>query len=190
MLPYDTCMALIGTHNMELADGRVIVLRDPEVGDAPAMVQYAHRVLTESNDLLMEPDEFAFTTEQEQQWIAEHRDHPRSFALLADCEGKVIGLLDFRVTERRRERHRGSFGVSLRAAFRGQGIGTRMMELMLDWGRQHHDIEKIGLSAFSTNEQAIELYRRLGFTELARSPKHFKLADGSYADNVIMYQFV
>lgn len=183
-------MALIGTHNMELVDGRAIVLRDPEVDDAAAILECMAGVMAESDCLLGEADEFNYTLEQERVWVEEHREHPRSFAMVAACDGVVIGVLDFRVGRFRRQRHTGSFGVSLRAAFRGQGIGTRMMEIMLDWGRHHDEIEKIGLSAFSTNSQAIELYRRLGFIELARSPKHFKLADGSYADNVIMYQFV
>jgi len=61
---------------------------------------------------------------------------------------------------------------------------------MLDWAAAHPLIEKVGLSVFSTNERAIALYRRLGFKEVGRSPRHYKLGPDKYADNVIMVKFV
>jgi RimJ/RimL family protein N-acetyltransferase len=51
-------------------------------------------------------------------------------------------------------------------------------------------IEKIGLSVFATNLDAIRLYKRLGFVEEGRQPREIKLGPGEYADNVLMYRFV
>ena len=43
---------------------------------------------------------------------------------------------------------------------------------------------------FAHNEGAIRLYRRLGFAEEARLPRAFKLADGSYYDEIMMVKWV
>jgi ribosomal protein S18 acetylase RimI-like enzyme len=50
--------------------------------------------------------------------------------------------------------------------------------------------EKIGLSVFATNVNAIRLYKTLGFVEEGRQPREFKVGDGLYADNVLMYRIV
>lgn len=182
-------MALLGNHIVKLPDGDVII-RDAELSDAAAMLACTRANIEDTNVLLMETCEFNFTIEQEQEWITSLREADNAFIMVAERNSEVIGLLDFRASAFRRERHRGSFGIALRSECRGLGIGSRMIGIMINWAQQHPELEKIGLSAFSTNERAIELYKRLGFIELARSPKHFKLAEGSYADNVNMYLFV
>lgn len=182
-------MALIGSHNLCLLGGDVTI-RDAELSDAAAMLACTRANIVESNVLLMELSEFNFTIEQEEEWISNLRAADNTFIMVAEQNGEIIGLLDFRATAFRRERHRGSFGIALRSEFRGLGIGSHMIQIMLNWAERHPELEKIELSALSINERAIELYKRLGFIELAHSPKHYKLADGSYADNVIMYRFV
>lgn len=46
------------------------------------------------------------------------------------------------------------------------------------------------LGVFSTNHRAISLYKKMGFLEEGRKIFEFKLNDGEYIDDVIMYKFV
>jgi len=50
--------------------------------------------------------------------------------------------------------------------------------------------EKVCLGVFSTNEWAVALYKKMGFIEEGRKFKEFKLDNGDYVDDILMYQFV
>ncbi len=183
-------MSLIGTYKLKLADGRVIVIRDAELNDAESLLACTRANIADTDVLLMDPSEFKVTVEEEHAWITELRDAENAFIMVAVDEDAVVGVLDFRTSRFLRERHHGSFGIALKSGYRGVGIGTRMIEIMIEWVRQHPELERIGLSVFATNSRAIKLYESLGFKAFGRSPGRYKLADGTYADNVLMYQFV
>ena len=137
----------------------------------------------------MKPDEFDRTEDQERQWIQEHIDGPGKLVVLAEVSGTVIGCLSFDNGSCRRIAHRGSLGISVRENWRGQGIGTAMLQALIDWAEANPLIEKIGLSVFANNVDAIRLYERLGFVEEGRQPREMKLGPGEYADNILMYRF-
>ncbi|MGF1641952.1 MAG: GNAT family N-acetyltransferase [Rhodospirillales bacterium] len=60
-------------------------------------------------------------------------------------------------------------GVAVFAPHRGQGIGTRLMAVTDERARTLHR-PRVSLICFEGNEDAMRLYRRLGFKELARRP--------------------
>ena len=60
-------------------------------------------------------------------------------------------------------------GVAIFAPHRGRGIGTRLMAA-LDERARTLNRPRVSLLCFERNEEAMRLYRRLGFKELARRP--------------------
>jgi RimJ/RimL family protein N-acetyltransferase len=70
------------------------------------------------------------------------------------------------------------------------GIGTALLQTLIDWAEANPLIEKIGMAVFANNERAIRLYRKLGFVEEGRRPREMKLGPGWYVDDVLMYRFV
>lgn len=61
--------------------------------------------------------------------------------------------------------HFGRVGVAPRR--RGQGLGTRLLREMADWGRAEFGPRELSLFVLASNERAHHLYRRLGFRETA-----------------------
>ena len=117
------------------------------------------------------------------------KQRPRADSVLpAEVLGAVVGCLSFDNGSYRRIAHRGSLAVSVRENWRGQGIGTAMLQALLDWAEANPLIEKIGLSVFANNVDAIRLYERLGFVEEGRQPREMKLGPGEYVDNILMYR--
>ena len=49
---------------------------------------------------------------------------------------------------------------------RGKGIGTNMLNKILEIGNRLDKIRKIGLHVVLENEKAIKLYKKLGFEEI------------------------
>jgi RimJ/RimL family protein N-acetyltransferase len=82
------------------------------------------------------------------------------------------------------------FSVWVREEWRGRGVGTALLQVLIDWATESPLIEKVTLAVFSTNHRAIGLYRKLGFEVEGMCPRDMKLADGNYMDSVLMYRFV
>jgi ribosomal protein S18 acetylase RimI-like enzyme len=59
--------------------------------------------------------------------------------------------------------------VHVSPSARGGGLGTAMLEVLADLGREHR-FAKITLEVAATNSGAIRLYRRLGYTGLDGVP--------------------
>ena len=67
----------------------------------------------------------------------------------------------------------------------GMGVGTALLRVLVEQAKTTA-LEQLELEVVSTNERAIRLYERFGFTEFARHPRKLKYRDGSYADMVLM----
>ena len=147
-------------------------------------------VAQETAFFIIQPDEFPSTEEQERHWIQEHLDDPGKLALVAEVAGEIIASLSFENSLFKRTSHTGTFGVSVHRDWRGKGIGTALLETLLEWAEANPLVKKVGLSVFSSNANAIRLYRRLGFVEEGRRAKAIKLGPERYVDEVLMGRFV
>ena len=183
-------MGTISPKTIVSKSGHTVTIRSAQPDDATQLIAYIRSVLAESPHFLLESDEFDLTEDQERHWIQEHLDGPGRLVALAAVSGTVVGCLSFENGSHRRIAHRGSFGISVREAWRGQGIGTAMLQTLIDWAEANPLIDKIGLSVSADNVDAIRLYKRLGFVEEGRQPGELKLGANKHADNVLMYRFV
>jgi RimJ/RimL family protein N-acetyltransferase len=175
-------------------DGRKFVIREAGIADAEQLIAHTRGILSEPQWSVTESDEFRVTTKQEEDWIAGFQQRSHSLLLVADLgtpqDPQVIGAVHCTTQPRFRVRHRGRVGIGVQAAYRGLGVGEALLQALLDWAVDESDIERIELSVFAHNEGAIRLYRKLGFVEEGRLPRAFKLADGSYYDEIMMVKWV
>lgn len=103
---------------------------------------------------------------------------------------EVVGGINFRSEDRKRIEHHGSFGIGNHSSWRGRGVGTALIEVMLDWAAANEVIEKVTLGCFATNKGARKLYRRMGFKTESRARRFFKLGPGEYVDDIQMCIYV
>lgn len=183
-------MGTVETRSLTTKTGESVTIRCAQPDDAAKLLAYIRSVAEETGFFILQPDEFPSTEEPECQWIQEHLDHPGKLALVAEVAGEIIGSLSFENGPFKRTSHTGTFGVSIRRDWRGQGIGGAMLETLLDWAAANPLIEKVDLAAFSTNTRAIEFYRRHGFVVEGRRVNQIKLGPGKYIDEVLMGRFV
>ena len=85
-------------------------------------------------------------------------------------------------------RHAARMGMGVLPAYRGAGLGRRLLMETLESARAI-GIERVELEVFASNESAIALYKKLGFT-VEGIKKNARKLDGRYDDDVIMALFL
>jgi ribosomal protein S18 acetylase RimI-like enzyme len=104
--------------------------------------------------------------------------------LVALDGASVVGWCDVPPVERPVMRHCGVLGLGLLPAYRGRGIGERLMRATLQAARAC-GLSRIELTARADNTRAVALYARLGFETEGRKRRAF-LVDGTYHDLIVM----
>ena len=111
-------------------------------------------------------------------------ENGRAVVVIAEANGKAVGMANAR-NRGGRLHHTAGLGFFVRRAYRGQGIGSEMM-MELETQARKNGVEVLYLEVYSISP-AIELYKRLGYTEYGRLPGGIKYR-GGYVDTVSMYK--
>ena len=106
--------------------------------------------------------------------------------MLAEAGGTIIGNVNFEAGPHRRIAHRGNLGIAVVKDWRGRGVGTALLQTLVDWAESNPAIEKVCLDVFVTNDAAIRLYEKLGFAEEGRRRRDIKSEPEDYVDTVTM----
>jgi L-amino acid N-acyltransferase YncA len=153
-----------------------LALRPARAGDAEAVCRIYNqgiedRVATLETELR--------TPEERREWLAA-RD-PRHPVIVAESEDAIAGWGSLNVFNARPAyRHVADFSVYVERAWRGKGVGHRILELAREIGYR-----KMVLATFPTNEGGVKLYERLGFSRVGVYHEQGML-DGHWVDTLIM----
>jgi RimJ/RimL family protein N-acetyltransferase len=158
-----------------------------QLDDAAGIIALLSSVaLDPINNIGREADEPMFTEEWEREYLATQATRPNWLGLVAIGDGgEVIGELTLDGKQRKAMRHCAILGISVRADYRGQGVGRALMERAIIWARDSGSIKRIELQVLARNTIAIQLYEKLGFQREGRHPLAF-YRDGQYLDDMTM----
>lgn len=177
---------MIENKRVRLKDGRECILRALELKDAEQLIDFLKATTGETSFLLISPDEVTMTVEQEQDFLNKFINSERDLMILSEVNGRIAGNCSFSpVGAKNRNRHRCAFGIALYQEFWGLGIGTALLDLLLEKAKEC-GYEQAELEVVSKNERAIALYQKLGFVKVGVMPHAMRYADGTYDDNIIM----
>jgi len=113
------------------------------------------------------------------------RGLPCFFALSDD---RVVGWADLSVSENPRLQHVGILGMGVIHEFRGRGLGSRLLEQIIESAKSR-GLEKLHLTVYDSNQPAIALYRKFGFSTCGLRRNARKL-DGQYYHFMDMENFL
>ena len=100
--------------------------------------------------------------------------------LVAERHGEVLGWAGLHVGTGRR-RHAAHLGLSVSTAHQGRGIGTALLEAILDLADNWLGLRRVELTALTGNDRARGLYERHGF-EVEGVLRGWVHSDGVLAD--------
>ena len=166
----------------ELKDGSVLLIREATGNDARAVLNYVEDISGESDFLSFGPGEFELTEAEEAEFLRQCRDTDNQCYLVGLIAGRIVSTLSFSGGHRPRVRHSGEFGITVRKAYWGLGIGSLMLDALIDWARGTQIVKKINLRVRTDNQRAIALYKRKGFVIEGTIRKDIYLG-GTYFDH-------
>ena len=110
-----------------------------------------------------------------------------TYPLAAVADGEVVGQLTLHAvtSSSPRRRHAGAFGMAVRDDWHGRGVGTALMQAMIDLADNWLNLHRLELEVFVDNEPAIHLYQKFGFVVEGRLVD-YAFRDGAYADVFVM----
>ena len=135
------------------------------------------------------PDHLWSEEEQAQKFAAlwslpELSPHWHGTWILED-HGRIVGHLHLWTSGLATEAHRIKMGMGIEQAYRGQGYGRALLATAVLWARNRARLSWIDLQVFSSNQRAVQLYRRFGFEELGSVSDAFRYK-GESITNILM----
>lgn len=112
-------------------------------------------------------------------------DPGKNFVFVALAGAEVVGNAGLHSAGNTRRAHAYSVGIVVRDDWQGRGVGTRLMETLVDLADNWLGALRLELTVFCDNEPALRLYRRFGF-EIEGTHRAFALREGRLADTYAM----
>lgn len=173
-----------------IKDGRSLTLRSAEEKDAETMLDYVRKTAEETHFLIRYPEEISDDLEREKKIINDNLESEDSVWFTVFDGEKAVGNCSIsRHRNHIKLRHRCDFAIAIEKDYCGLGLGTILMEKACKKASEM-GFEQIELGVYADNDKGIALYRKMGFEEMGRNIKAFKLKDGSYIDEINMIKFL
>jgi protein AroM len=163
-----------------LPNGQHCVLRPASSKDVGAIIETMDQVAAE--EVYLASERARWSRRDLLEMIRDMTFYP--FILIAEVDARVIGHAFLQRGTLKKNHHTTGIGMLIIQAYRGMGIGTRMLDYIEGWARRHC-IRKLFLSVFETNGRAVHLYQKMGFVMEGIRPDQF-LIRGEYVAEIVM----
>ena len=171
---------------VKLKNGQNITLRSPDMFDAEQLLNHMRLTSAETEFMSRYPEEITVSVEAQSRFLQMIENDTDNFMLAAYIDGRMVGNAGItRVRDNIKYRHRANFGISLQEEVCGLGLGTLMLQEILEIVKLTA-FEQLELTVFADNARAIALYEKVGFVKVGSMPRAYRLKDGSYHDEVQM----
>ncbi len=104
--------------------------------------------------------------------------------LTALYDGLPCGIANLYIQPFKKLSHQCLFAIIVDEAYRGKGVGTKLLSDLIDLAKNKFQIELLHLEVYEGNP-AIGLYRKFGFTEYGKQ-EHFIKENGNYISKLFM----
>ena len=162
-----------------------VLYRNPVVEDAQEIVDFYNYVGGETSYLSFEKDEYPLNVESQIEDIKSTNASPINEMILAVADGKIVGIGTINSSNKIKCRHCGELGIVVAKEYQGKGIGTTIIQKLIDWAKENGVTTRIQLDTRKDNEYAIRLYEKFGF-EMEGCLRNQTLLNGTYYDLCVM----
>ena len=173
------------SHEVQVKDGRILILRSPVIEDAEKMIDYMNAIGGESDNLLRGPNEFELTKEQETDRIIKDNNDPNTYMIIGTINGHIASVAQIQSSDRKRIAHNAELAISVKKEYWRCGVGTAVMQELINHAKELGTIRNISLGVKAGNANAMKLYEKFGF-ERTGIHRDFFNVNGVYDDEILM----
>ncbi len=161
-----------------------IIIRKAKVEDAHAILIAQQKIAETPGYFCSQPSEMS--EENVVKTIRQLSELEKGFYLVAEHDGKIVGHAFLETLNLKSICHVAELSIGVHHGWQERGVGTALMQQLIDWAKQSRTIEKIELNVRASNSRAIALYKKLGFIEEGRLKNRVKIDDSHYIDDILM----
>ena len=170
---------------VQLKNGHSLTLRKPLEDDAEEIIQYLNIVGGESDNLRFGKNEFHLTVEEEREFIRRLNNDNSKLMILGLIENNIVGIAQISSSNMKRIAHNSEIAISVKKEYWRQGIGSMMIEQLIQFAKDQGKIKNISLGVKASNHNAIKLYEKFGFKKVGVHKNFFNI-NGEYDDKILM----
>jgi len=165
-------------NNLELKDGRTVLIREFRIEDKEKLVEMYRSLSDAAVRWAMPP----YTRERIERWLSNFQN---LIALVAFYKNKIVGHAQIYKLPHPRRKGTGDLIIYLHQDFHNVGLGTAMLEKLLELAKKE-GLHRIGLQVIADNEPASHLYKKLGLKIEGVMKDSYFGEDGKYHDELVM----
>lgn len=171
----------------KLKDGRKALIRNPKDEDIAETLEYLYITAGETDFLLRYPEECGkYTAEGEKALFDRVNKFDNEAMLLCLVEGKIAGNCQISWSNGIKTRHRATVAIALLKEYWNQGIGTRLLQELINIAEENENLIQIELDFIEGNNRARELYEKMGFRIVGIKPNAIRLKNGTLLNEYSM----
>lgn len=174
---------------IKLKNCKTAILRSPIKEDAQAMIDYLNIIGGESDFITFGKNEFSMSVDAEQDYIERINSMDNSKNVLIIIENEIVGIASITSVQKERMKHNGTLGISIRKKYWGIGLGSEIMNYLIDWAKSNKITKKINLLVREDNIRGVKLYEKFGFEKEGLLKKDI-CVNGVYYNTIAMGLYI
>lgn len=156
--------------------------------DAEKLLYLIQKVEASSKYMLLEPGERNVTREQQLKMVENIVKSDNSTILVAENNQELIGYIMTIGGHAKRNKHVAYIVIGILDKYRGNGVGTKLFEAIINWAA-NHGIRRLELTVATENEAGVALYKKMGF-EIEGVKRNSLFIDGRFVDEYYMSRLI
>lgn len=170
---------------VQIKNEQYLIARRPKEEDAEDIIRYLNIVGGESDNLLFGENEFNLTVDEEKEYIRKLNSDNSTFMILGFVEKNLVSIAQISRINRKRIAHNSELAISVKKAYWRKGIGSIMMNELIQFAKEQGEIKNISLGVKASNSKAIKMYYKFGFQKVGVNKNYFNI-NGEFDDKILM----
>jgi RimJ/RimL family protein N-acetyltransferase len=160
------------------------IIRPVDFDDAREVIELYQQLFAETDYLEYGQSEFNISVQSFRKLITQWKIENSSIILIAIINGEMGGVISIKGSTVPRKKHCASIKMGVLKKYADNGIGSALITEAEKWAHSKN-ITRLELSIIKTNQKAISLYKKFGFTIDGERKKSIKI-NSNYIDELYM----
>lgn len=167
-----------------------VTIREALPEDAEQIVEVSHTIGNQTEFLVMDEYGMNLPVGLLENQLESIYTSEAQLLLVASIGAEIVGTASVKTSEEKRVDHIGEVGISLLKDYWGMGLGSALLEELIDWAQQTPQIRRLELTVQKQNTRAVHLYEKYGFQTEAVMARGARGDDDRFLDVLLMSKMI